>query len=394
MIFKQPEEPQKIGLVLTGGGARAAYQIGVLKAIMAHLPRNQQSPFKVICGTSAGAINAVSLATHASCFHLGVKKTEWVWKNFRTNQVYETSWRGVFSHLIRNFLSRFTKSGQDRATSLFDNTPLTHLLKQVINFQRIDRNILSNHLSAISVAASSYSDGDSIAFFQSREGEEWRRAKRKGVKTVLTNRHLMASSAIPLVFPSVKIGESYFGDGAIHQLSPLSPPIHLGAEKIFIIGVEQPKEDKYYGKTPFHPNSAAITGHLLDTIFTDSMNADIERIERINNTLKYASEEKTGLKQISTMQINPSRNISRLARHYYKHLPPAIKFIMRFFGVKQNAESTLLSYILFEKPFTEKLLQIGYEDGLNQIDQILEFLELEASPKALARLKGADPSRV
>ncbi|MUH71548.1 patatin-like phospholipase family protein [Psychrosphaera haliotis] len=389
MLFNQPKEPAKIALVLTGGGARAAYQIGVLKAVMAHLPRNQKTPFKIICGTSAGAINAVTLSTHASCFHLGVKKAEWVWKNFSTDQVYASTWRGVFSHLFKNFLSRFSKKGIDRATSLLNNEPLRDLLKQVINFQRIDRNILSDHLSAISVSASSYSNGDSISFFQSSEGQEWKRAKRQGVKTVLTTRHLMASSAIPLMFPSIKIGESYYGDGAIHQLSPLSPAIHLGADKILILGVEQPNQDKYYGQSEFHPNSAAITGHLLDTVFTDSMNADLERLERINKTLEYAPTEKTGLKHIDTLLINPSRNFNKLARHYYKNLSPAIKFLMRFFGVKQNEESALLSYILFEKPFTEKLIQIGYEDGMERIDEILEFLELGTAAELKANLSKA-----
>lgn len=376
MLFSQEKPPATVGLVLTGGGARAAYQIGVLKAIASRLPRNQKSPFKIISGTSAGAINAVSLATHASCYHLGVKKAEWVWKNFKTDHVYSSSWTGVYGHLFRNFLARFSRSGQDRATSLLNNAPLKQLLKQVVNFQRIDRNILTDHLTAISVAASSYSDGDSIAFFQSKENNEWQRAKRKGVKTVLTTRHLLASAAIPLVFPSVKIGSSYFGDGAIHQLSPLSPTIHLGADKILVIGVAQPSQDKYYGHAEFHPNSAAITGHLLDTVFTDSMNSDLERLERINQTLEHASEDKTGLKKIDTLVINPSRNFNQIAQNYYKHLPPAIRFLMRFFGVKQNSESALLSYILFEKPFTEKLIQIGYEDGMERIDEILTFLEL------------------
>lgn len=377
MLFGQPKKPSTVGLILSGGGARAAYQMGVLKAIAAHLPRNQKSPFKVISGTSAGAINAVSLATHASCFHLGVKKSEWVWKNFKTEQVYVSSWTGVYSHLFKNFLSRFSKRGQDRATSLLNNEPLKVLLKQVVNFQRIDRNILTDHLSAISVAASSYSDGNSIAFFQSKDSEEWSRAKRKGIKTVLTTRHLLASAAIPLVFPSVKIGNQYYGDGAIHQLSPLSPTIHLGADKILIIGVAQPSDDKYYGHSEFHPNSAAITGHLLDTVFTDSMNSDLERLDRINQTLEHTSEDKVDLKKIETLVINPSRNFNQIAQNYYCHLPPAIRFLMRFFGVKQNSESALLSYILFEKPFTEKLIQIGYEDGLERIDEILEFLELE-----------------
>lgn len=377
MIFKNKETPSTCALLLTGGGARAAYQIGVLKAIATRLPRNQKSPFKVISGTSAGAINAVSLACYASCYHLGVKKTEWVWKNFRTNQVYETSWRGVWSYLAQNYLSKYSKKGINRATSLFDNRPLRDLLQHLIDYKRIDRNILSGHLDAISVAASSYSDGDSVAFFQSHHTESWQRAKRKGVKTSLTTRHLMASAAIPLVFPCVRIENQFYGDGSVHQLSPLSPAIHLGADKIFIIGVEQPKQDKHYGSSEFHPNSATITGHLLETVFTDSLNSDLERMERINNTLQYSQKDKTGLKPVQSMVINPSRNFSQIAKQYYYELPSAIRFLLRFIGVNKNSESTLMSYILFEKPYTEQLIQIGFEDGMAQINEISEFLELE-----------------
>lgn len=380
MLFKATKKPNTCALLLTGGGARAAYQVGVLKAISSKLPRNQKSPFKVICGTSAGAINAVSMACYASCFHLGVKKTEWVWKNFTTDQVYASTWRGVFGHLALNYLSKFSKKGKQRATSLFDNRPLKNLLQEVIDYKRIDRNILSDHLDAVSVAASSYNNGDSIAFFQSSSAQNWSRAKRKGVKTMLSTRHLMASAAIPLVFPSVKIDEHYYGDGSIHQLSPLSPPIHLGADKILIIGVEQPDSDNVLGDPEFFPNSATITGHLLDTVFTDSLNSDLERLERINSTLEHVPDSKTDLKPVNTLLINPTRNFTLIAKNYYDEIPGAIRFLLKLIGVNRNSESTLMSYILFEKPFTKKLIEIGYEDGLARLDEIMAFLELETSP--------------
>lgn len=377
MIFSSSNKVSTNALLLTGGGARAAYQVGVLKAIASVLPRNQKSPFKVICGTSAGAINAVSMACYASCFHLGVKKTEWVWKNFKTEQVYNSSWSGVFGYLLQNYFSKYRKSLIDRPTSLLNNAPLVELLSELIDYKRIDRNILSDHLQAISVNASSYSDGDSISFFQSSSNDGWQRAKRKGIKTVLTTRHLLASAAIPLVFPSVKIGDAFYGDGSIHQLSPLSPAIHLGADKILIIGVEQPKEDKYYGNSAFHPDSATITGHLLDTIFTDSLNSDLERMKRVNATLEYSKGDKTDLKPVESMLINPSRNFNKIASKHYHNMPPAIRFLLRFAGVTKNSESALISYLMFEKPFTQELIQLGYEDGLEQIDSISEFLELK-----------------
>lgn len=376
MIFSNNQQHDTHALLLTGGGARAAYQIGVLKAIASQLPRNQKSPFKVICGTSAGAINAVSMACYGSCFHLGVKKTEWVWKNFSTDQVYQSSWRKVFGHLLRNYVSKYTKSGQERPTSLFDNAPLQQLLTELIDYKRIDRNILSGHLDAVSVAASSYTDGDSIAFFQSSQSHAWQRAKRKGVKTVLTTRHLTASAAIPLVFPSVQIGNEFFGDGSIHQLSPLSPPIHLGANKILIIGVEQPNKVEDKIEQPFHPNAAAIAGHLLDTVFTDSLNSDLERMERINNTLNHTSEDKAGLRKVESLLINPSRNFNKIAAKHYETMPSAIRFLLRLIGITKSSDSALVSYLLFEKNFTQELIQLGYEDGLERLDDILEFLNL------------------
>jgi len=380
MIFSSPEKPSNNALLLTGGGARAAYQIGVLKAIASQLPRNQKSPFKVICGTSAGAINAVSMSCYASCFHLGVKKTEWVWKNFKTSQVYDCTWRGVFGYLLKNYFSKYRKNQRDRATSLLNNEPLSKLLTGVVDFKRIDRNILSGHLDAISISASSYSDGDSISFFQSSVSDEWQRAKRKGVKTVLTARHLMASSAIPLVFPCVQIGNEYFGDGSIHQLSPLSPAIHLGADRILIIGVEQPRKDKYNKDPEFHPNTSFITGHLLETLFTDSLNADIERMERVNNTLSHAAEQKVGLKKVENLLINPSQNFNAIASKHYQNMPSAIRFLLRLVGVTENSESALISYLMFEKPFTQELIELGYQDGLARIDEILDFLQLSKKP--------------
>ena len=377
MLFSRPETPPNHALLLTGGGARAAYQVGVLKAIASQLPRNQKSPFKIICGTSAGAINAVSMSCYASCFNLGVKKTEWVWKNFKTSQVYDCTWRKVFGYLLQNYISKFRKNKKERPTSLLNNEPLSKLLTELVDFKRIDRNILSGHLDAISISASSYSDGDSISFFQSSVSDEWQRAKRRGVKTVLTTRHLMASSAIPLVFPCVQIGNDYFGDGSIHQLSPLSPTIHLGADKILIIGVEQPKQDKYYQNQEFHPNTSYISGHLLETLFTDSLNADIERMQRVNTTLTHTSEEKIGLKKVESLLINPSRNFNAIASKHYSHMPSAIKFLLRLVGVTENSESALISYLMFEKPFTEELIELGYQDGLERLDEIMNFLELE-----------------
>lgn len=370
---------QHTALLLTGGGARAAYQVGVLKAIASALPRNSPSPFKIINGTSAGAINATALSCYASCFHLGVKKLEWVWRNFSTNQVYRTDFITVFGHIIGNMLSSFQSDYINHPpASLFDNEPLRGLLKHVLDLQRIDRNISLGHLKALSITASSYSSGDSVAFFQANNIHPWQRAKRRGENTTINIEHLMASSAIPMVFPSIKIRKGYFGDGSIHQHAPLSPPIHLGANKIFIIGVDQPSDTKYFGFQPQYPGISTIAGHLLDTIFSDTLRADIERLERVNRTVSLlpSREKHQELKRVETYVINPSENFNAIANQHYQDLPIAIKTLLRMIGVKKHSESSLVSYLLFEKAYTRHLIEIGYKDGLAKQDEIKHFLSL------------------
>ncbi len=378
MVDNNSEKP-KIALVLTGGGARAAYQVGILKAIKTVLPRNHKSPFHIICGTSAGSINATQLACYASCYHLGVKKLEWAWKNFTTKQIYHCDFTHVFGHLIKGFLSNFQANYANHTPgSLFNNAPLRKLLIRIMDFGRIDRNIHGGYLDALCISASSYSDGDSISFFQSNHHEPWSRAKRKGIKDNIGIEHLMASSAIPLVFPSVKIRRHYYGDGSVHQLSPLSPAIHLGANKIFIIGVDQPVESKFYGQHPHHPGVPYIAGHLLDTIFSDTLNADAERMERINQTLALIPEENraTQLKPIDSLIINPSHDFNSIANEFYFDLPMAVRSLFKLAGISEHVESSVVSYLMFERNYTQRLIKLGFDDGLKRMDEIEAFLEL------------------
>ena len=381
MKIKQvdPKKP-KIALLLTGGGARAAYQVGVLKALAHSMPRTAPLPFRVINGTSAGAINSAALACYASCAHLAVRKLESVWKNFSTSMVYKSDFLSVFGHIARNILTSFQSEHINHPpASLLNNRPLRSLLNEILDLHRIERNLHRNYLDALSITASSYTTGDSVAFFQSNTQTSWQRAKREGRATRINVEHLMASSAIPMVFPSVNIYNHYFGDGSIHQLSPLSPSIHLGAEKIFIIGVDQPKELHPPGYSAHYPGLSAVAGHLLDSVFTDTMQSDLERLDRINRTLGLlpARDKHQELKQIDTFVINPSQNFNAIAAQYYDDIPWAIKVLLRTIGVKKHSQSSLTSYLLFEKRYTQHLMQIGYEDGMAQLPKMREFLELD-----------------
>jgi len=383
MAKKRTYKHTNNALVLTGGGARAAYQVGVLSAIAQFIPRNHGSPFPIISGTSAGAINTTALACYASCFQLGVKKLEWVWKNLSTNRIYHGDPYRVFSHILKGMFGSFQADYANHpARSLLNNAPLRDLLNQVIDFKRIDNNILKGYLSAVAVTASSYNTGDSISFFQSDEHiSPWFRANRRGEPSQINSEHLMASAAIPMVFPSISIKRQHFGDGSIHQLSPLSPAIHLGADRVFIIGVEQPKEPIHAKENnPHPPTTSSIAGHLLDSIFSDTLQSDIERTQRINETLALIPDEakkgRSGLKKIDTLQLNPSHDFNAMAVEYFNELPLSIRLLLRSIGITNDSESSIVSYLLFEKSYCKELIKLGYADAMEKETSIRSFLNL------------------
>ncbi|NKF51106.1 patatin-like phospholipase family protein [Shewanella sp. WXL01] len=369
-----------VALVLGGGGARAAYQIGVLKALVQLYPRNHHIPFNILCGTSAGAINATSLATHASCFHLGVKKLDWVWRHFHTGKVYKSSISGVTSHLLKMAVKgiQLDRISTD-AGSLFDNQPLRELLNQLIDFARIDRNIINGALDAISVDTSCYNNSHSYTFYQGHESiGDWQRARRNGIRTRLHTEHLLASSAIPMVFPSIALNRNYFGDGSVHQLAPLSSPIHLGANKVFVINLDSPHQQSHT-ELVHHPSTATIAGHLLDTIFSDTLNSDLERLERINKTLDLIEpkqRQQLGLRQIETLVFKPSEDLSEIASRYYEEMPFAIRSLLKLIGISKQSDSSIVSYLLFESSYTSALIDLGYQDAMARIDEITDFFDI------------------
>ena len=371
----------KQGLLLTGGGARAAYQVGALKAIAEFYPRNHGTPFKIITGTSAGAINSCAIACYASCFRLGVKKLEYIWNNFHANQVFQCRFDEISRHLLLTFLSKFQSPHVARQpVSLLNNKPLHQLLDRYLDMRRIDINIQRQHLDAISITASDYNNGDSISFFQGNQQlQEWRRARRCGLRTRLHPHHLLASSAIPLVFPCTQIGRDFYGDGSVHQLSPLSPAIHLGAEKILVIGAEQPPQTFKQGEVRQTPSGADIAGHLLDTIFTDTLNSDIERLSRINDTLSLtptSQQSSLSMKPIGLFRVANEHNINAIADKYFHDLPITIRTLLRTIGVNQGSNSSITSYLMFEQNYTRELINLGYQDVLKQELELRAFLHI------------------
>lgn len=373
----------KTGLVLTGGGARAAYQVGVLKAISKIVIKTHcGNPFPIITGTSAGAINATVIASYAHAPAVGIRSLEKVWQNFSVDQVFRSDIRGVLKNTARWTKSIFIKDyHKTRQLSLLNNNPLKKLLDRVIHFQNIQKAIDDKHLDALCITASGYTSGQSVSFFQAKEGiDGWKRHRRVGCRSDIVRKHLIASSAIPLVFPAVRINREFFGDGSVRFLSPLSPAIHLGADRILVVGVDPIRQElERHQNEPFYPTTADIAGHVLDSVFVDSLDSDMERIARINKTLglipKDVLEKESKLKPIETLSISPSKDLSELSGKHFKELPAIVKFFFRRIGIDDDEGSTVLSYLLFERAYTQELLDLGFNDAMAMKEDIIKFFE-------------------
>ncbi|WP_017446008.1 patatin-like phospholipase family protein [Gayadomonas joobiniege] len=369
-------------LLLLGGGARAAYQVGVLKAISLHQPHNKSLPFKILSGTSAGAMNAAALACYASSYPLAIKKLEWVWKNFTTDKVYTSNLKHFYRAVLLNLSQATNKMTYEQSISLLNNQPLIELLDKMLDLNRIKQHIEKGHLNGISITASAYSSGDSVSFFQSHNTiKNWHRAKRRGIQCQIKLQHLLASTAIPMLFPSVAIDDEYYADGSVHQYSPLSPAIRLGAQKILIIGMDQPPPQTMV-QNQLAPTGGAILGHLLDSIFGEALTLDIERMHQVNQTLPLlisGAQASLGYRKIDALQIHPSQAFNDIAAHYYNKLPFSVRTLLRILGINKAtaANSSLLSYLLFEAEFCRELIDIGIQDGIERRDELSEFLRGE-----------------
>jgi NTE family protein len=373
--------PDKTALILTGGGARAAYQVGVLGAIRELLPEPNRNPFPIICGTSAGAINAAALACFADDFSKGVSYLQEVWRNFHAEQVYRADALGIGASGL-NWLSALMFGWLFRHSprSLLDNAPLRRLLERSLDFDRIEAAIRSGALYAVSITASGYQSGHSISFFQAAEATEtWKRTHRAGARTRIGVDHLLASSAIPFIFPAVRIHREYFGDGSMRQLAPVSPAIHLGAERILVIGSGRMEDEKRSKRGDTYPPLAQIAGHALSSIFLDSLHVDLERLQRINNTVSIIPSEireKSGLalRRIETLVISPSQRLDYMAARHVGSLPWPVRALLRGLGATNKTGSALTSYLLFEQPYTRALMELGYTDTMARREEVRTFL--------------------
>ncbi len=375
---------KRAALILTGGGARAAYQVGVLKAIAEFLPRRARSPFPIICGTSAGALNAAVIAVNAQNFSMGVQYMVNTWKNFHADQVYRTDFIGVFNNTMLWIAGLiFSAMGINKLNqvSLLDNSPLSELLEQMLPCEMIQQNIDAGALHALSITASGYGSGQSVTFYQGvKELVPWQRTGRVGIAMDINTRHLLASAALPFIFPATLIHREYFGDGSMRQIAPISPALHLGATRVLVIGVTAngniPQPDR--GEDGEYPSLARIAGHAMNSIFLDSLEVDLERVKKINDLVGIMPEEmrqRANLRHVDVLVVSPSQPIDKIAERYASELPWTIRLLLRLVGARQRSGAVLVSYLLTEKKFCRALIDLGYQDALKRRDEIMGFLD-------------------
>lgn len=382
-------DAKRLGLVLTGGGARTAYQVGVLRAIAGWFPRGAPAPFEILCGTSAGAINTATIAAHALNFRQGIGRLASVWAHLSAADVVRSDSRTMLRDSTRWTLALFARGlGRANPLSLLDPSPLRALLTRSLPFSGIGQAVASGVLRGVCVTAMSYATGQSVSFYQGvAELEPWVRTARIGRAVRLDVDHLMASSAIPFLFPAVALGDEFFGDGSMRQFAPISPALHLGASRLLLIDVKGPMH-AVAGGDGAYPSLARIGGHVLNCIFLDGLDADLERLRRINETvgrMPRAARDRLGLRRIDTLLITPSADLSVLAYRYRDTLPPALRSALGRIGALGPEGADLISYLLFEQSYCREVMAVGFSDATRRRSEILEFLGRSSSPEARIR---------
>jgi NTE family protein len=373
------------GLVLSGGGARGAYQVGVIRAIATLLEEWKiEHPFSIYSGVSAGAISSSYLAAQCDDFTRASKGLVDLWSQLTSDQVFRTDalslgkiglqWMGELS-----FGSLGSNAGTTRA--LLDTSPLKKLIENHMDFSKLSRNIEHGHLKALALTALDYRDSTAVTFVQGQHSlPDWQKPRKVSEKSILKAEHIMASSAIPLLFPPVHVDNRYFGDGCVRNTHPCSPSIYLGARKLVIIGVRSQNQTAYDAQVMNDrkpPSTGRVLNVLLNSILLDGVDLDVERMKKVNEMVAWipkTKEHTVPYKSVDYVWICPSMDIGQVAARKSKYLPKLIRFLLKNLGTIEEA-SEIVSYLLFEREFTTELIDMGFEDGMNAKQQIKELFE-------------------
>ncbi|HET6331022.1 MAG TPA: patatin-like phospholipase family protein [Holophagaceae bacterium] len=372
-----PATPRFNGLILPGGGARAAYQVGVLQALAETLPPSVKMPFPVISGVSAGAINAAKLATHGEDFREGVARLADLWGNLKVDRIYRTDLRTVLGDSLR-WVSGLGR-GLDRAgvRSILNNQPLRELLEDELDFDAVQRAIEAGSLRGLAVTAAGFTSAESVTYFQaSADCAGWRRTRREGKPARLSAEHVMASVALPILFPAARIDGEWHGDGSLRQTSPISPAIHMGADRILIIAVrnEDPNLKRSDLPQPY-PSFGQIGGYMLDSLFMDGIYTDLERIQRINRTVaQVGGNHASELRLVDARVVVPSADIREIVEAHKDAFPRTVRTLFGLIGARGPAGGQLLSYLLFDQGYCRALMDLGYKDGMARKDELVPWL--------------------
>jgi NTE family protein len=386
-------QPDRLAIVMSGGGARAAYQVGLLQVLAKHRP---ELALDILTGVSAGAINAAHLAGHPGSFAAATSSLGALWLGLSTEQVFRTDWFSLFGHVLRSG-AQLVSGGRripGRPRGMVDNEPLREFLYKALDADPADgaltgirENLARGRLRAVAVTTSSYSAGTSVTWVEGEQIAPWTRSHRLGVSCQLNVEHVMASTSLPLFFPSVVLDGQWHGDGGIRLSAPLSPAVHLGAQRIIAISTRHRSGAAPAANAPMidgYPPPAQIAGSLVNALFLDLLDGDALRLERINELLARIPEERReGLRPVEILLFRPSRDLGALANEYEPQLPRGFRFLTRGLGTRQTRSNDFLSLVMFQHDYLKQLIELGHADAEKRLDELIAFSDPKRGESAL-----------